>query len=657
MGRRDNGLVRGRTRNLVKFRLERLLLRGTLVRLMLIGALIVVVSVTAGLFVQAVDHGFEDPFEAIWWAFLRLTDPGYLGDDHGPIRRTVSTVVTMLGYVVFLGALVAILTQWLNKTINDLESGYTPIAINGHVLVLGWTSRHRTILRELLQAEGRVERFLERHDADRLVVVVMVPQLGAGLRFEVQQYLGELYSDAKVIFRSGNPLRIDHLRRVDFLNAAAIILPSDDLTGDAASAADTRTIKALLSMAKHAGGDALPQVVTEMLDLRKVSVGEHAYRGPAEILASDLLVGCMLAQSVLHEGLSDVFAELMMEHDGCMLRICTDQRVVGRRFGELPALFPRAVVIGLSRPRDHTYAPHLVPPPDTMVRDGDALVLVARTHDDVIPHMPAERPVLAPVEAKAAARPRSQRVLILGWSSHVPAIVRELAAHGRVDSHVVVASVVTPAERQELLASYERDLSEIDVVHRVVDYTVSSGMNGLEPETFDQIVIVQSDWAGTDEEGDARTVVGYLMLREALRRPAAEGRAAPRIIVELGEPSNAELLDAPDVEVLVTPLIVGQLLAQVALRPELNAVYAEMLGVGGAEMASEPVGRFGLEETSASFSRLSVEVSRHGAILIGLVRRDGRGGYRPVLSPLDRHQKIGPLDEHRLVVLVRPDEP
>lgn len=649
--------MKSRTWNLVKFRLERLLLRGTLVRLMLIGALIVFVSVCAGLLVQAVDHGFESPFEAIWWAFLRLTDPGYLGDDQGVTRRMVSTVVTLLGYVVFLGALVAILTQWLNKTINDLESGFTPIAVNGHVLVLGWTSRHRTILRELLIAEGRVERFLERNDAERLVIVVMVPRLTAALRFEVQQHLGKLYSDAKVIFRSGNPLRIDHLRRVDFLNAAAIILPSDDLTGDAAAAADTRTIKALLSMAKHAEGAALPQVVTEMLDLRKVRVGERAYRGPAEILASDLLVGCMLAQSILHEGLSDVFAELMMEHDGCVLRISTDDAVVGRRFAELAAYFPRAVPLGFVRPRDQTHEPHLVPPPETEMRPGDAVVLVARTHEDVIPRGPVDRASTLDVVEKPPSRPRVQRVLILGWSSHVPAIVSELAAHRDVKCHVVVASIVTPEERLELLSSYERNLAEVDVTHRVVDYTVSSGMNGLEPESFDQIVIVQSDWAGTDEEGDARTVVGYLMLREALRRPKAAKKQRPRIIVELGEPSNAELLDAADVEVLVTPLIVGQLLAQVSLRPELNAVYAEMLGVGGAEMASEPPTQFGIEQDSASFAQLSAAVARHGAVLMGLVRRDGRGGFRPKLAPLDREAPIGPLSEHLLVVLVRPDQP
>ena len=70
----------------------------------------------------------------MWWAFLRLTDPGYLGDDEGLARRTISTVVTVLGYVLFLGLLIAILTQWLNQLIARLESGVTPVALSDHVL-------------------------------------------------------------------------------------------------------------------------------------------------------------------------------------------------------------------------------------------------------------------------------------------------------------------------------------------------------------------------------------------------------------------------------------------------------------------------------------------------------------------------------------------
>ena len=65
-----------------------------------------IVSISAGLVVVLLDPGFEDAGEAIWWSFLRLSDPGYLGDDEGVVSVSVSTVVTVLGYVLFLGLLI-----------------------------------------------------------------------------------------------------------------------------------------------------------------------------------------------------------------------------------------------------------------------------------------------------------------------------------------------------------------------------------------------------------------------------------------------------------------------------------------------------------------------------------------------------------------------
>ena len=129
--------------NRFRFEVGQYLLRGAFYRLLIIASLVA-------------DHrpdGWAQRLEPvrrprrcrsatrIWWAFLRLTDPGYLGDDQGVFRRTVSTVITVIGYVLFLGALVAIMTQWLNQTLRQLESGLTPIARDGHVLVAGWTDR------------------------------------------------------------------------------------------------------------------------------------------------------------------------------------------------------------------------------------------------------------------------------------------------------------------------------------------------------------------------------------------------------------------------------------------------------------------------------------------------------------------------------------
>ena len=117
-----------RIRDSFKFYVERLILRGARYRLLLMVALIGVVSIIAGARVFRATPDFPSLREAIWWAFLRLTDPGYLGDDKGFVLALVSTVVTVLGYILFMGSLIAIMTQWLNETIRRLESGLTPVS-------------------------------------------------------------------------------------------------------------------------------------------------------------------------------------------------------------------------------------------------------------------------------------------------------------------------------------------------------------------------------------------------------------------------------------------------------------------------------------------------------------------------------------------------
>jgi hypothetical protein len=91
----------------INFRLERWIQRGILHQILLVASAIALIAVAFGVAGWASTEAFESPFEAIWWAFLRLTDPGYLGDDEGSILRTLSTIVTVLGYVLFMGSLVA----------------------------------------------------------------------------------------------------------------------------------------------------------------------------------------------------------------------------------------------------------------------------------------------------------------------------------------------------------------------------------------------------------------------------------------------------------------------------------------------------------------------------------------------------------------------
>ena len=148
-------------------------MRGAHYQLLIVAMFIGLISLIGGLMVWPLTDEAEGLEDAVWWAFLRLSDPGYLGDDEGVWRRIVSTVLTVLGYVVFLGSLVAIITAWLNRKIRYLEQGLTPITANNHVLILGWTNRTIHIAAELFLSEGRMRGFLKRYGAKNLRLIIL----------------------------------------------------------------------------------------------------------------------------------------------------------------------------------------------------------------------------------------------------------------------------------------------------------------------------------------------------------------------------------------------------------------------------------------------------------------------------------------------------
>ncbi|MFO0635373.1 MAG: hypothetical protein U0168_21210 [Nannocystaceae bacterium] len=77
-----------RLRDRFQLLLERFLMRGPLYRLLFVVVAVIGVSVAGGLAVVGTGQ-FDGPLDAIWWAFLRLSDPGYLGDDRGLYVRAV----------------------------------------------------------------------------------------------------------------------------------------------------------------------------------------------------------------------------------------------------------------------------------------------------------------------------------------------------------------------------------------------------------------------------------------------------------------------------------------------------------------------------------------------------------------------------------------
>ena len=642
-----------RMRDRLKFHLEQLVMRGAQYRLLVIAAAIGLVSVAAGTLVMEIAGGFDEPGEAIWWAFLRLTDPGYLGDDEGVVRRTISTAVTVAGYVLFMGALIAILTQWLNQTMAKLERGLTPIVQNDHLLILGWTNRTASIVRELLLSQGRVQRFLRRRGARRLRVVILAEEAGVELVQELRERLGELWEPRQIVLRSGTPLRIEHLRRVDYTHAAAILIPGADFSESGTEAVDAQTIKTLLSMSHYSRVDELeelPLIVAEIFDERKVDVARHSYHGNLELLASDAFVSRLIAQNLRHRGLSQVFDELLMGDNGNEIYIRECPQLAGRPFRELDGAFPRAILLGVTRPDRKSFEPILNPPDDSAVEPGDRLVLLSRSYEDSAPMEAfAGRPLEGDPRVKRILEtPRGRRILILGWSHKVPALLRELSGYESESFAVTVCSLVPADMRQEQLSRFGIDLERLQLRQIEGDYTLPAELLRLKPEAYDNIMLMASERMETGEEADARSILACLLFDEFL--PSKE--PGPEILVELMDPENLPLFERQSEEILVSPMILSHMLAQVALRRELRAVFDVLFGPGGAEIFFRKARDYGVTGREVNFEDLQEMVAGCGEIALGLRLAKGQQGLRGgvQLNP-DRALTWNLGEEDELVVL------
>ncbi len=631
-----------RTRNRLKFLIERMLLRGAHYRLLVIAALLGFIAVASGALVMKFAEGFSDPGEAVWWAFLRLTDPGYLGDDEGFVRRAVSTFVTVSGYVLFMGALIAIMSQWLSQTMRRLESGLTPIAQSDHVLVLGWTNRTAPIIEELLSSsEERLHRFLRRHGARQLNIAVLAEEVSAERVQELRDHLGPLWDGQHIVFRTGTPLDIDHLHRVDFTNAAAVILPGSD--EDSAMTADARTIKTLLSISRHVAQqskDRVPLLVAEIFDTRKVMVGVRAYSGPVEIIGSDLFISRLIVQALRHPGLSSVFNELLSSDRSNEVYVRGGESMVGRSMCSLGPAFPDAILLGALRPEANGgFTPLLNPSPEVVVEKGDRLVFIARAFSDTTAlENFVPQPPVAVHSMQEQTKTAYRRLLILGWSQRAPSLLNEFERHASEQADIDVLAYVDIEDRQRMLDSHEVRTDRVHIQHYVGDFTAPNELARLRPQTYDGIVLLGSDWLESAGEADARTTLGHLLLRDLI------GDQGPPLLVELMDAANADLLADSPSEILVSPHVISHMLAQVALRRELRAVFDELFGPGGAEICFCKAAECGLEG-SVRFDQVQLAAQARGQTALGL--RMGKATY---LNP-DKQQTWDLGKEGEIIML------
>lgn len=562
----------------LKYLMERMLDGGPFGQLSLVGAVVLLVAVGGGLLVYWLAP-LGEVSEEMWWSFLRLTDPGYLGDDEGLWRRVVSTLLTLSGYVLFMGTLVAIMTQWLFRQMRHLEQGHTPITFESHRVILGWTSRTLPVLRELLehgQSRGPESR-----------IAVLADDITEG---PVSEVLSERWSRSerrRVVLRSGSTLNPEHLHRVAIEQAKTILIPRRSNTSESVLNADADIIKMLLSLETQTSYlKQRPFVVAELLDANKIPVALHTYKGPLQIVPSDTVIARIVARSVIYNGLLRAMNALLIDVEQPLLVPRHYPSLVGKTWREVFNYFDEATPCGIIQVRGEMRKTMLAPPLHCILEEHDLIVMLAHRNDKQQPLSKPQKLLSLQEPAQLIEKEQAprHRILILGWNSRVTKVLDELAREKDMFFDVTLVSTTSLTEREHALS--EQLGSNWPGVTKCVqaDYTNEVVQQKLHPELYNTVLLFSSDRVGTGEEADARSIVAFMVLDYLLSK-LAKGRVRPHVLLELHDQSNEVYVRHSNNDVMVSSVIISHILAQVALYPYLRSVFDDLLSSDGAHLS------------------------------------------------------------------------
>jgi hypothetical protein len=233
----------------------------------------------------------------------------------------------------------------------------------------------------------------------------------------------------------------------------------------------------------------------------------------------------------------------------------------------------------------------------------------------------------------------------------VPALLRELGRYGDDAFEIDIVSRASVEEREAGIAQYVSSTSQAKARQIEASFSTPGVLEGLEPESYHNIIVLASEMLEEKEHADAVSVVAALTLRGML----VDRSRRPEVLVELLDQENLHLFCGGHEEVMVSPMLVSYILTQVALRRELAWVFWELTRPWGGQIVLRKADAYIGADGPVRFGDAQRTAAAHGEIALGF-RRPAGDEKGLVLNPdRDTEWLIEPGDE--VVVLTSIKEP
>jgi voltage-gated potassium channel Kch len=582
-------------RSRLRYRFDEFMGRGTIaliVGLFAISALLIV-AVVAVVWVTGMARDDLDFPTLLRFGLLRTLDPGTMGGDEGTAGFLLSMFVITLGGIFIISTLIGILNNGLQERLVELRKGRSTVVEREHTVILGWSQQIHTVISEIVEANS---------NQPRRSIVVLADRDKVEMEDEIRARVGST-GKTKLVCRSGSPMDIDDLRIVSPATARSIIVLAPE--GDEP---DADVIKTILAITNDPARRPEPyHVVAEIRDRTNLDVARMVGRDEVELILSEEVIARITAQTCRQSGLSVVYSELL-DFAGDEIYMTEQPSLTGRAFGDTLSAFADASVIGLL-PAGGT--PHLNPRSDTVIADGDRLIVIAGDDDRIDLGESATVVDEAWLRQAPTRTPAPERTLVLGWNRRAPSIIHELDSYVADGSETLVLASGPTIEAD--VGRLEPRLTAQRVTFQRGDATDRTTLDRLGVETFDHIIVLCYD-SLDPSRADARTLITLLHLRDIASRLDRDFSIVSEML-DLRDRALAEVARADDF--IVSDRLISLMIAQVAESKHLNAVFGDLLDPEGSEIYLKPAGDYVVLGEAVPFAAVIEAARRRDEIAFG----------------------------------------
>lgn len=583
--------------------------------------------------------------EGMWLTWKYLNDPSAHSDAVGN-ARIVGVITSLMGLFVF-AMLLGFVGDLITVNMDELRKGKSKVCEHDHTLILGWTDKMFTIMKELCDANET------RPDGTHGGVIVILDDkldketMNAELEDRIPE---DERMGTKFVFRVGSPMLATDLQKVATNQARSIIVLGDDEAEPTKS--DAGVLRVVIALGATLSSKNEAHITTELREMDAVPLLNLVGENRIETVVSQSIIGRLMVMSVRQPGLTKVY-DSILGFEGDEFYIQEWPQCVGKPFKDLDAHFPDAIVMGVKTADGEVL---IKPSMDRPMENGDEILVISEdddTYDFVRSGNRGGSDSPGPIVSKSDRAP--EQMLICGWRRDMSEMLTLLDKLMPPGSVVTIFCRLDKSEREERLEDAgldaKADLTNISLEHE--EGHARRHYEKLKLEEFSSCLIVADEDQQLDlMNSDSQCISSLILVRDVQMKRKEMGAQDPNSHSKIGKlcPTLVEILDPRTQESLRASAalqsigdfvqsneMVSRVLAMVSEERSVNTILDELLGGDGAGFELHPATKY-LNDASEqiTFLQLSKRLHDNDMVLVGYQMQPVVDAENTVINPRDK---------------------